>query len=215
MYDANHLLAVGFTGAQLQAIYGLPAAYAAGIDGTGQTIVLLEAYGDSHILADANAFSTLNGLPPISASNYSIVYPEGPPADGDQAATLTGWDLEIALDVEWAHAIAPGAKIVVVASDGQDSEDFQYAMQYIVNTGLGYTVSDSWEEDTDLLAGPAEQDSFEDVLEIAAARGVSFQFSSGDGGDSGLEHRGRGRRTLGCAACHRGGRNSPAEQHQR
>jgi subtilase family serine protease len=60
-------------------------------------------------------------------------------------------------------------------------------MQYIIDNHLGNSVSDSWEEDTDLLAGPAEQEPFEDVLTAAAAKGISFQFSTGDSGDGGLE----------------------------
>ena len=98
-----------YTAAQLQQIYGLPAAYKKGLNGKGQTIVLLEAYGYPTIEADANAFSTLNGLPQLNSSNFSIVYPEGKPTDPN-AGVLTGWDGEIALDVQWAHAIAPGAK---------------------------------------------------------------------------------------------------------
>jgi subtilase family serine protease len=48
-------------------------------------------------------------------------------------------------------------------------------------------VSDSWEEDTDLIAGPLEQKSFDQVLTLAAATGISFQFSTGDDGDAGLD----------------------------
>lgn len=59
-------------------------------------------------------------------------------------------------------------------------------MQYIIDNHLGNAVSDSWEEDTDLIAGPAEQEPFEDVLIAAAAKGISFQFSTGDSGDGGL-----------------------------
>ena len=185
-YDVNQLLEIGFTSSQLQAAYGLPAVYKKGLDGTGQTIVLLEAYGYTDAEADANAFSSLNGLPPLTSANFSVVYPEGVPANQDEEANLTGWPGEIALDIDWSHSIAPGAKIVVVASNGQDNEDFQYAMDYIIDNNLGSTVSDSWEADTDLIAGPLEQQSYEDVLEVAAAKGISFQFSSGDGGDGGL-----------------------------
>jgi len=55
---------------------------------------------------------------------------EGKPVNPN-AGVLAGWDVEIALDVQWAHAIAPGAKIVVVAAAGQDNEDLQDAMSYI------------------------------------------------------------------------------------
>jgi subtilase family serine protease len=184
VYDESSLIA-GYTPAQLEALYGLPAAYKQGLDGAGQTIVLLEAYGYPTIEADANAFFKLTGLPLLTSSNFRIVYPEGKPVS-PIAGVLTGWNIEIALDVQWAHSIAPGAKIIVVAAAGQDNEDLQDAIRYITNHHLGDSVNDSWEVDTDIVAGPLEQESFDRLLEVAAAKGISFQFSSGDGGDGGL-----------------------------
>jgi subtilase family serine protease len=185
VYGANPKLVPDYTPARLQQIYGLTDAYKQGLNGKGQTIVLLEAYGYPTIEQDANAFFKLAGLPQLNSSNFQIVYPEGQPVSS-QAGILTGWNTEIALDVQWSHAIAPGAKIVVVAAAGQDSEDFQDAISYITNHNLGNSVSDSWEEDTDIIAGPLEQQSFDQVLQRAAAKGISFQFSTGDGGDGGL-----------------------------
>jgi subtilase family serine protease len=185
VYGANPNLFPDYTPAQLQAHYGLPTAYKAGFDGTGQTIVLLEAYGYPTIEADANAFCQLAGLPPLTSSNFSIVYPQGPPVSPN-AGVLLGWDVEIALDVQWAHSIAPGAKILVVAAAGQDNESFLDAMSYITKNHLGNSISDSWGVDTDLFSGPLEEQAYDQVLEIAAAKGISFQFSSGDSGDGGL-----------------------------
>jgi subtilase family serine protease len=185
VYDANPNLQTDFTPKQLQAAYGLPAAYKRGLDGKGQTIVLLEAYGYPTAEADANASFALTGLPLLTSSNFKIVYPEGKPTNPNLGA-VTGWDAEIALDIQWSHAIAPGAKILVVVAPGQDSEDFQAAMSYIVKHDLGNAVSDSWEVDQDFFAGPVEEKAFDSILERAAAKGISFQFSSGDSGDDGL-----------------------------
>jgi subtilase family serine protease len=185
VYGANPNLTPDYTPAQLQALYGLPTAYKAGFDGTGQTIVLLEAYGYPTIDADANAFCKLTGLPPLTSSNFSIVYPQGPPVSPN-AGVLSGWDIETALDVQWAHSIAPGAKIVVVAAAGENNESLLAAMSYITTNNLGNSINDSWEVDQDLFAGPLEEQAFDQVLETAAAKGISFQFSSGDGGDEGL-----------------------------
>jgi subtilase family serine protease len=183
-YDPDATLVPDYTPKQLENVLGMPAAYKQGLTGAGQTIVLLEGYGYPNMLADANAFAKLTGLPALTAANFGAVYPEGVP--DPQAGYLTGWNVEIALDIDWAHAIAPGAKIMVVATNGQDSQDFEASMQYIIDNHLGNAVSDSWEEDLDLLAGPAEQEPFEDILTDGAAKGISFQFSTGDGGDSGL-----------------------------
>jgi subtilase family serine protease len=185
VYGANPDLVPDYTPAQLQARYGLPVAYKAGYDGTGQTIVLLEAYGYSTIESDANAFCQLTGLPQFTSSNLQIIYPLGQPVSPD-AGVLTEWDVETAIDVQWAHAIAPGAKILVVLAPGQDNESLQAAMSYIISNHLGNTINDSWEVDQDVLAGPLEEQSFDQILEIAAAQGISFQFSTGDGGDGGL-----------------------------
>ena len=174
-----------YTSAQLQTHYGLNAAYKAGLSGQGKAIVLLEAYGYPTMLQDANAFSKLMGLPALTTANFSVVYPQGPPADPN-AGVLLGWDGEIALDIQWAHSMAPDARIVVVASSGQDNEDFQDCIRYITTHTLAHVVSNSWELDTDIIAGADEENSYTQVLELAAAAGISVNFSSGDSGDEGL-----------------------------
>ncbi len=170
---------------QLQTAYGLNAVYEQGLNGTGQTIILVEGYGYPTIEKDANAYFKLTGLPLLNKSNFSIVYPEGKPPDPN-AGILTGWNIEIALDVQSAHSIAPGANIVVVATNGQDSEDFQNSIAYVANNGLGNSVSNSYEEDLDLIAGPLEQTSWDEAIEVATAQGISVNFSTGDSGDNGL-----------------------------
>ena len=169
----------------LQAAYGLPAVYKSGITGAGQTIVLLEGYGYPTAEADANAAAKLAGLPALTKSNFSVVYPIGKPSNPN-IGVEAGWNIEIALDIQSAHAIAPDAKIIVAACNGQDDVSFLQCMNKVIKQKLGFVVSDSWEEDQDLFAGPPEQEAFEDVLKVAAAQGISFQFSTGDSGDGGL-----------------------------
>ncbi len=184
VYAANPKLFPDFSAKDLADVYGLTADYAKGLNGAGQTVVLLEAYGYPQMESDANMAAELNGLPKLNSANFTIVYPEGKP--NPNLGNEEYWSTEIALDIQSAHAIAPGAKIVVIATNGQDNEAMQYSMQYIVDHKLGYAVSDSWGEDLDLLAGPQELKSYENVLIRAAAKGVSFQFATGDGGDAAL-----------------------------
>lgn len=184
-YNLTETVTPDYLPKDVQSIYGLDQAYKQGLDGTGQTIVLVEAFGYPTAQSDANAFFAMTGLPLLTSSNFSVVYPEGMPPN-PKAGILTGWDREIALDIQWAHAAAPGAKIVVVATNGQDDEDFRLSMQYVIDNRLGYSVSDSWESDVDDFAGPSEQEAFDYVLEDAAAKGISFQFSTGDSGVSGV-----------------------------
>jgi len=110
-YDENSQLTVSFTPMQLQAHYGLVPLINKGYDGTGQTIALVEGYGYAAAMTDANTAASIFGLPLLTSSNFWTVYPEGPPVDPD-AADLTGWTTEIALDIQAAHTIAPHAKIV-------------------------------------------------------------------------------------------------------
>jgi subtilase family serine protease len=171
---------------QLQHVLGLDEVYAAGYQGAGQTIVLMEGYGFSTIERDANEFYKLANLPRLNSSNFRIIYPEGKPADQDEKASLTDWNIEIALDMDTAHSVAPEANIVVVATNGQDNEDFQQSILYATENDLGNTFSNSYEEDLDLLSGPLEQKSWDEILELATAKGISVNFSSGDDGDNGL-----------------------------
>jgi subtilase family serine protease len=170
---------------ELQTAYGLNAVYEQGLDGSGQTIVLVEGYGYPTIEKDANAYFKLTGLPLLNKNNFKIIYPEGKPSDPN-AGILEGWEVEIAMDVQSAHTIAPQASILVVATNGQDSEDFQYSIDYVANNGLGNSLSNSYEEDVDIVSGALEQESWDDALEVATAQGVSVNFSTGDSGDQGL-----------------------------
>lgn len=177
--------AVSYTPAQLQSHYGLTSLIKQGYDGTGQTIALVEAYGYSAAETDANLSAKTFGLPALTSKNFEVLYPEGKPLS-PIAADLTGWTYEIALDIQAAHSIAPGAKIAVVASSGQDNEDFIASLQYIISHKLANTVSNSWETDAEIIAGSAEENAYNSVLKLGVASGISFQFSSGDSGDQGL-----------------------------
>jgi subtilase family serine protease len=184
VFELN-LLHCDYLAQELQTTYGLNAVYEQGLNGAGQTIVLVEGYGYPTIEKDANAYFKLTGIPPLNKTNFSIVYPQGKPADPN-AGILEGWEGEIALDVQTAHTIAPGASIVVVATDGQDSEDFQNSIAYVAANSLGNSVSNSYEEDTDIVAGRLEQTSWDEAIEVATAQGISVNFSTGDDGDDGL-----------------------------
>jgi subtilase family serine protease len=183
-YGANGL-ATAFTPAQLRTHYGLDPLIKAGYNGAGQTIALVEGFGYPTAQADANTAAAIFGLPALTSANFSVIFPEGPPQNPNDGI-LEGWDTEIALDIQSAHAIAPGAKILVVASAGQDDEDQIYSLNYIITHKLASAVSSSWENDSEIVTGKLQEEAFNTVLEKGAAAGISFQFSSGDSGDLGL-----------------------------
>jgi subtilase family serine protease len=175
----------GFTAAQVTDHYSLTPAYQKGLKGEGQTIVIVDAYGYPDVLNDANIFSSLNGLPLLDSSNFKIIYPSGPPSD-PQAGVKTQWDSEIALDVQWAHAMAPKAKIVMVFAVNNTDLAFGAAEQYILDHHLGNVVSNSWGGEPDSVEDTLEALAWNNIFKIAAAEGISVHFSTGDDGDSGL-----------------------------
>jgi subtilase family serine protease len=166
----------GYDADDLQTAYNLKPAYKSGLNGAGQTIVIIDAFSSPTILADANTFSALNGLPQLTSSNFQIYQP------GGTAPPNSGWAGEITLDVEWAHAIAPGAKIALVEAVSNYDSDLQTALAYAVSHHLGNVISNSYGE-PESQADPAAMNTWNSLCEIAAASGISVHFSSGDSGD--------------------------------
>jgi subtilase family serine protease len=185
VYLLNSSLFCDWLPNQLWDALGLSDVYAFGYNGAGQSIVLVEAYGYPTLEKDANTFAKLASLPALTSSNFSIHYPEGKPVDPN-AGILLGWNVEMALDIDWSHTVAPGANIVEVISSGQDDEDFQGSILYVAENNLGNSVSNSYALDTDIVAGALEQTSWDETLEVATAKGISVNFASGDSGDEGL-----------------------------
>ncbi|MGA2960187.1 MAG: S53 family peptidase [Candidatus Korobacteraceae bacterium] len=118
--------------------------------GGSQTIALVDAYHYPTAFNDINAFSTQFGLPTLQPCSPTLttgcfgqVY-----AAGTQPATDGSWALEAALDIEWAHAMAPNATIVLVEANSDSYADLFQAVSVassIVtqNNGFG-EVSMSW-----------------------------------------------------------------------
>jgi subtilase family serine protease len=153
--------------ADIRAAYNLDALYAEGYDGKGQTIVLIEDCGSPTLLDDANAFSERFGLPLLTASNFSITS-MGPSA-------CTGYYPNIDADVEWAHAIAPGAALAVVYSVTNGPQDVDDAMFYALNYGLGTVIcNDNGVPEFLLPETEAQNENL--ISEIAALEGISANY---------------------------------------
>jgi subtilase family serine protease len=171
--DLGHLAPCGYNPADIQSVYNMGPLYAAGLDGTGQTIVIVDAYGSPTIERDAAVFSAVYNLPAI---DLTIAKAPGLVHSPDDA----GWDGETTLDVEWAHAMAPGAKIVLVTATARSSLD--EAINYAVVHHFGNTISNSWSS-VEGFGNPAQLGRVERILQMAAAQGIDVNFSSGDNGD--------------------------------
>ncbi len=174
----------GYDSAELQTAYGLNKAYSAGLNGAGQTIVIVDAYGSNTIVADANTFSSLNGLPALTSTNFQIYTPNGPVNCGTDCMAGS-WDDETTLDVEWAHSIAPGANIALVLAADNSFTNLDIANLFAVENLLGNVLSNSFGISEVALIDflPSELVVENGISEIAAALGISQDISSGDDGD--------------------------------
>lgn len=165
-----------YTPNPIQVAYHLKELYAKGYTGQGQTIVIIDWCGSSTIESDANAFAKKFGLPKLDASNFQIIYTP------TRSECVQEGQVEINLDVEWAHAIAPGADIALVVPPSASLQDVDEAEFYAVNYGLGNIVSGSYGSPESQT--PASYLDTENLIaEIAALSGISTNFSSGDFGD--------------------------------
>ena len=162
-------LVSGYSPAQMSAAYGFDQIPLVG-DGRGKTIAIVDAYGSPNIQSDLNTFCTQYGLP---QTNITIVYPYGQPSTTD-----SDWAVETTLDVEWAHAMAPAARIVlVVAPDAGSSLDscISYAS---TNPAVGANVV-SMSFGIDELASPTFPSYYDTLM---ANKAVTFCASTGDYG---------------------------------
>ncbi len=165
----------GYTPQQIQSAYGL-----GGIanQGKGMTIAIVDAYDDPNIFTDVSVFSAQYGLPQMNGANgnptLTKYFPQG------SAKPDAGWSIEIALDVEWAHAIAPNANIDLV--EAHDSGyNLDLADPYAAALPGVVVVSNSWGGSE--TRSELQSDSL--FMTPAGHAPVVFTASSGDLGNPG------------------------------
>jgi hypothetical protein len=139
---------------------------------SGETIAIVDAYNDPNIQADLAVFDSEYNLP---AANLTVENQAGQTTNLPR--TDPGWSLEIALDVEWAHAAAPGAKIVLVEANSASTGDLMTAVQTAAKQAS--VVSMSWGGSE--FAGETAYDT----AAYFANPNVTFVAASGDDGGAG------------------------------
>jgi subtilase family serine protease len=165
----------------LQTAYHLKSAYKAGFDGKGETIAIVDAYGSTTIANDLAVFSEVMGLPPAKLSIVGKATESGFSGDAN-----SGWADETTLDVEWVHAIAPGAKIVLVIAPTNSFDDLFAAIAKATTIHGVVAISNSWagpESETDVPTRTAG----DELLRIADARGQGANFATGDSGNETID----------------------------
>ena len=175
-------LICGYTPAQIDSAYGITQMRRAGLDGRGQTIAITGAFFSPTLRKDADSFSREFGLPRLDHRNYRELVAPGTRRYPRDPAETQSWYIEQALDVEWTHAVAPGARIVYVGA-ANDAGGLDQAINEVVDRHLANIVSDSWGL-PESLAPRGESLAMNAVFEQAAAEGIGVYFASGDEGDN-------------------------------
>ena len=182
----------------MQNQYDFGPAYAKGDTGAGQTIVIFDSFGSPTIASDLAAFDSAYGLP--DPPSLKVYQPEGHVVYGYQGAspaavaanknlqTQIGWGYETTLDVEYAHAMAPGADIALVETPNAETQgvqglqNLQNAQQWVLANHIGTIWSNSWATTEQAFQNPSVIQRLNRFYAAAAAQGVSAFFASGDSG---------------------------------
>lgn len=181
----------GYTPQQIQQIYGysqLPSS----INGAGETIAIVDAYYDPNIVSDANTFNAQFNLPTFNTAGGPtlnvVATGGGSPSSLPQDST-GAWPLETSLDVEWAHAMAPQANILLVEAPTQNLSgpgSLLDAVQYAASQPGVVVVSMSWGQNE--FSGETSYDSYFQPYSISNPNGysnpagVTFVAAAGDNG---------------------------------
>ncbi len=167
---------------EIQQAYNFPSGPAAP-NGAGQTIVVVAAYGAPFVGADIQTFGALTGIP--YPPNLTVV----PQKTGIPAARGSGqtyfWEVETDLDVEWAYAMAPRAKIVLAVANSDDTLDIAQVMREVLPKYPGAIVTQSFGMDeTGPASDPSLVSTFSPMYLDVLRHGGTVLAASGDLGAS-------------------------------
>jgi len=151
----------GYSPSQIKAAYNLPST-----GGAGTTIAIIDVYDTPTIQSDLAVFCNQFGLPPADLEVHEMPQTSG---------TNSTWTLETALDVEWAHAIAPQAKILLVEAQSPSDDGLLPAVDYARSRSDVVAISMSWGGDEF-----AQELSYD--YHFTSTHGAVFFASSGDTG---------------------------------
>ena len=181
---------------QIEQAYDMKPLYRAGLNGAGKTIVIVDSYGSPTIQSDLQTFDQAYGLP--APPHFDIITPDGPVTqnENDPTGTTQGWGVETTLDVEYSHAMAPGANILLVETPVAETEgiggipQMVQAENYVIDHRLGDVITQSWGATEQTFASPQQLLSQRSAYENALLHNVSVLASSGDTGAADYEFDG-------------------------
>ncbi len=150
-------------------------------DGSGQTIAIIDAFSQPNITSDLATFDSTYGI--AAPPKFTVVNETG---GTSLPASNTNWGVEESLDVEWAHAMAPGANILLVEANSANYADLMTAVNYARTQPGVSVVSMSWGGSE--WSGETSYDSY--FTTPSGHNGVTFVASTGDSGSSGAPEYG-------------------------
>ena len=179
--------------AQLQQAYNLSPLYARGVTGKGATIVIVDSFGSPTIRNDLGVFDQQFGLP--APPSFKIIRPAGAIPRYRASSEMISWAGETSLDVEYAHAIAPGASIVLVETPIAETEgvvgfpQIIKAEEYVIDHHLGGVISQSFGATENTFPSRASLSALRGAYTDAERHHVTVLADSGDNGatDVGLD----------------------------
>ena len=188
-----------YSAVQVRHAYGVSQLNSEGLTGRGETIVLVDSYGSPSIQSDLQAFDKANGLP--APPSLDVISPAGaPPAwNPNLYPDQQGWAQETTLDVEFAHAMAPGANLIEVETPVDETEGVQGlpqmmdAEQYVIDHHLASVISQSFGATEPTFQNargnfdPQLIYNLRYAFEDAAGHGVTVLAASGDDGATDYE----------------------------
>ena len=173
--------------AQIRQAYHLRPLYARGVTGKGTTIVIVDSFGSPTIRNDLRVFDRAFGLP--APPSFRIIQPAGRiPAFDPANSDMVGWAGETTLDVEWAHTVAPGARLLLVETPVSETEGVHgfpqivTAEQYVLAHHMGDVISQSFSATEPTFPGRASVSKLRGAYLQAARDGVTVLAASGDSG---------------------------------
>jgi subtilase family serine protease len=199
-----------FDPAAIAASYNYASLHANGIDGRGKTIAIVDSFGSETIAGDLKVFDDAFGLPHLCGETgvactagmptFSILHVQGspapkppPPSNGAGSESRNIWALEVSLDVEWAHATAPLANILLVTSPTAETlgvqgfTQFMNAEQYVVDNHLADVITQSFASAEGAFKnGFAALQNLRHAFVSAQANDITVFGSSGDGGTANI-----------------------------
>jgi subtilase family serine protease len=176
---------------QYHEAYDLNPLYEKGFDGKGETIVIVDSFGYQFIRNELAVFDKSFGLP--APPSFKIIHPAGPvPSYNPKLRPMMfGWAIETSLDVEYSHAIAPGANILLVETPVAETLGVQgfpqivEAENYVIKHHLGTVISQSFAAPEQTFPSAQSILDLRSAYENAAASKVSVLGAVGDGGATG------------------------------